>query len=233
MRKQTLTLLHSVIIMLIMAAHSPILAQDSIIHSKYYEYTDSNRIVLLEQKVKNNMIDVSGVQQPAEVLRSPVFVKRDEKKLLKFPLDTAKGFEIELEVTLDTSDNKKGVVEIWGAIRKNINEPRRDSEKEIIYQQDMWSDGIYNILQRVYDEILLGVKGIKKIRVDDEPNKRLITIRKIDEELEFFMNKNLVLAILPPGPINEIGLNIKNEGVEINSIRIVYLSKYKKKKKGK
>lgn len=189
---------------------------------KYQEISDSNRIILLEQKVKKNRINVSGFQQDEKILRKPTFTKKKGIRELKFPIDTAKSFEIELLVKIN---RKKGVLNIWGASRPNIADPTDDSEKDILYQFDMWADGIYNVLQRLY-KILIGVKDLKKIRTDDAPDSRLITIRKIKKEVQFFVNKNLILVILPPDPVNEIGFLMKENGVKIEHIRIAYLAEF-------
>ncbi len=189
---------------------------------KYLEVSDSNRIVLLEQKVKKNNIDISGYQQDEKILRKPTFTKRKGLRELKFPIDTAKNFEIECLVKIN---KKKGVLNIWGAARPNIANPEDDSEKDILYQFDMWADGIYNVLQRLY-KILIGVKDLKKIRTDQAPDTRLITIRKVKKEVQFFVNKNLILVILPPDPVNEIGFNMKESGVKIETIRISYLAEF-------
>lgn len=187
---------------------------------KYDQFSEEDRVELLNQKVKKNRIDVSGFIQKDSLLRQPKFINTKKQKQLKFPLDTAKSFEIEIDVRLD---GKKGVVQVWGAARIDIKDPSKDTEQDIVYQLDMWADGIYNILQRTYQKILIGIKGIKKINPVD-PEVRKITIRKVNSEVEFFVNKNLILTILPPDPVNEIGLTIKNKGVQIEKVKICYLS---------
>lgn len=188
---------------------------------KYSEYTENERIILLEQKVKRNKIDISGFQSNDSILRKPVFTTEKDFYQLKIPLDTAKNFEIELFVKLEF---KKGVINIWGATHPDEKNPKYDSDRDIQYQMDIWSDGIYNVLHRIYN-ILIGVKGLKKILTYDDPEHRLLTIRKVNKEVEFFVNKNLILTILPPLDVNEIGINIKDKGVEIESIKISYLTK--------
>ncbi|MGB0863642.1 MAG: hypothetical protein ACPG19_10425 [Saprospiraceae bacterium] len=188
---------------------------------KYSEYSDNERIILLEQKVKKNKIDISGFQGNDSILRKPVFTTEKNFYQLKMPLDTAKNFEIELFVKLEF---KKGVINIWGATHPDEKNPEYDTEEDIQYQMDIWSDGIYNVLHRLYN-ILIGVKGLKKIATYNDPEHRLITIRKVNKEVEFFVNKNLLLTILPPLDVNEIGINIKNKGIEIKHLRISYLTK--------
>jgi hypothetical protein len=188
---------------------------------KYSEYADDERIILLEQEVKKNRIDISGFQGNDSILRKPSFTTEKNFYQLKIPLDTAKNFEIELFVKLEF---KKGVINIWGATHPDEKNPKYDTDKDIQYQMDIWSDGIYNVLHRVYN-ILIGVKGLKKILTDDDPKHRLLTIRKVNKEVEFFVNKNLILTILPPLDVNEIGINIKNKGIEIEHLKISYLTK--------
>jgi hypothetical protein len=188
---------------------------------KYSEYADNERIILLEQDVKKNRIDISGFQGNDSILRRPTFTAEKNFHQLKIPLDTAKNFEIELFVKLEF---KKGVINIWGATHPDEKNPKYDTDRDIQYQMDIWSDGIYNVLHRLYN-ILIGVKGLKKILTSDDPEHRLLTIRKVDKEVEFFVNKNLILTILPPLDVNEIGINIKNKGVEIEHLKISYLTK--------
>ncbi len=194
---------------------------------KYAEFSDSNRVELLSQTVKNNTIDVSGFIQRDTLLRRPVFLieknkKTDKKeKKLKFPLDTAKNFEIEIEVKLEDG---KGVIQLWGAARKDIKDPSKDKEDDILYQMDLWSDGIYNVLQKTYKEFLIGISDLKVIKPFD-PERRRITIRKVNKGVQFFVNKNLILEILPPDPVNEIGLTLEGKGIEIEKVKISYLVK--------
>ena len=188
---------------------------------KYAEYKDEDRIVLLEQKkIKKNMIDVSGFTFNDSITRRPLFLEEKNLKQFKFPLDTAKNFEIELFVRINY---RKGLLSIWGAAHPEENDPKHDSEKDTQYQMDLWADGIYNVLHRVYN-ILIGIKDLKKILTDDDPEHRLLTIRKVNKEVQFFVNRNLLLTILPPEDINEIGINIKDKGVQIESLRISYLT---------
>jgi hypothetical protein len=188
---------------------------------KYSEYSEDERIILLEQDVKKNRIDISGFQGDDSILRKPSFTTEKNFHQLKIPLDTAKNFEIELFVKLEF---KKGVINIWAATHPDEKNPKYDTDRDIQYQMDIWSDGIYNVLHRLYN-ILIGVKGLKKILTSDDPEHRLLTIRKVDKEVEFFVNKNLILTILPPLDVNEIGINIKNKGVDIEYLKISYLTK--------
>jgi len=187
---------------------------------KYFAVKDSNRIELLQQDVKKNFINVGGFIQADSLLRQPTFKPTAKGKLLTFPLDTAKNFEIELDVKLDKS---KGAIKIWGASRKDIKKPALDKEEDILYQMDFYSDGIYNILRKTFGGMLIGIGGLKKIEPAD-PDSRRITIRKRNKDVEFYVNKNLILVILPPGDINEIGVVIEGEGIQIEKIMINYLT---------
>jgi len=205
-------------ILLIVLAGIPLSAQ-----KKYAEYTEEERVILLEQEVTNNTIDISGFQSDNSIPRKPVFTVKGNLKQLKIPLDTAKNFEIELYVKLELEEGK-GLVSIWGATHPDEKNPKYDRESDIQYQMDVWSDGIYNVLHKFYD-ILIGVKGLKRIITFEDSEYRLITIRKVNKEVEFYVNKNLILAILPPLDVNEIGVNIKNKGINMESIKVSYLTK--------
>jgi len=191
------------------------------ISKRYFDIDDEDRISLLKQEdIKRNKIDLSLYTKKDTIWRKPEFIDKKNFKQLKFPLDTSKNFEIEIEVILD---GKKSAMNVYGAARPEYVDTSHNPKDDILVQFDMWSDGIYNILQKLHSAELLGVADLKKIRSDHQPDQRRITIRKINNDFEFYVNTNLILVILPPDPVNEIGLIIPKKSLKIESIMINYI----------
>ena len=192
------------------------------INKRYFDIEDEDRISLLKQEdIKKNKIDLSLYTKKDTIWRKPEFVDEKEFKQLKFPLDTSKNFEIEIDVTLD---GRTKVMNIYGAARPEKVDTSHNPKDDILVQFDMWSDGIYNVLQKLHSSELLGVADLKKIRSDHQPDKRKITIRKIDGDFEFYVNTNLILVILPPDPVNEIGFIVPKKSLKIDAIMINYIA---------
>lgn len=191
------------------------------INKRYFDIEDEDRITLLKQEnIKKNKIDISGYIKHDTISSKPEFIDEKDFKQLKFPLDTSKNFEIEIDVILD---GKKKVMNIYGAARPEKVDTSHNPKDDVLVQFDMWSDGIYNVLQKLHSSELLGVGDLKKIRADHEPDKRKITIRKINNDFEFYVNTNLILVILPPDPVNEIGFILPDKSLKIDAIMINYL----------
>ncbi len=190
-------------------------------NKRYFDIDDENRISLFKQEnIKKNKIDLSLYTKKDTVWRKPEFIDKKAFKLLRFPLDSSNNFEIEIEVTLD---GKKSAMNIYGSTISENVETSYNPKDDILVQFDMWSDGIYNILQKLHSSQLLGVTDLKKIRSDHQPDKRKITIRKINGNFEFYVNTNLILVILPPDPVNEIGFILPKKSLKIDSIMINYI----------
>ena len=216
-------MMKQIIIVFIVFFSSQVFAQiGENINKRYFDIEDENRIPLLKQEdIKKNKIDLSLFTKKDTIWRKPEFVDEKAFKQLKFPLDTSKDFEIEIEITLD---GKKKSMNLYGAARPEYVDTSHNPKDDILVQFDMWSDGIYNILQKLHSTELLGVADLKKIRSDHQPDKRTMTIRKINGDFEFYVNTNLILVILPPDPVNEIGFVIPKKSLKINSIMINYIT---------
>lgn len=191
------------------------------ISKRYFDIDDEDRVSLFKQEnIKKNRIDLSLYTKKDTIWRKPEFVEEKNFKQLKFPLDTSKNFEIEMMVTLG---GKKKVMNVYGAARPEKVDTSHNPQDDILVQFDLWSDAIYNILQRLHSSELLGVADLKKIRSDHQPDQRKITIRRINNDFEFYVNTNLILVILPPDPVNEIGFIIPKKSLKVDSIMINYI----------
>jgi hypothetical protein len=215
-------MLKRILVLIMMALNAQTYAQiGEPIQKRYSQIGDEDRITILKQaNIKKNEIDISGFIKQDTISRKPEFIDEKDYKQLKIPLDTSKNFEIEIDITLD---GKKGALEIYGAARLMKTDTSHNPKDDILVQFDMWTDGVYNILQRLHSSELLGVADLKKIRADHEPTKRKITIRKIENDFEFYVNTNLILVILPPDPVNEIGFILPKRCLNIDAIMINYL----------
>jgi hypothetical protein len=214
-----------IIIVLMVLLSAPIFGQiGETINKRYFDIDDEDRITLLKQEdIKKNKIDLSLYIKEDTISRKPEFIDEKGFKQLKFPLDTSKNFEIEIEITLD---GKKSAMNIYGAARPEKVDTNHQAKDDILVQFDMWTDGIYNVLQRLHSSQLLGVADLKKVRSDHQPDKRKITIRKINGDFEFYVNTNLILVILPPDPVNEIGFILPRKSLKIDSIMISYIADF-------
>lgn len=191
------------------------------INKRYYDIEDEDRITTFSQEdIKKNRIDLSLYQKKDTLSKQPEFIDEKDFKQLKFPMDTSRNFEVEIELTLD---GKKELLELYFADRPMKVDTNHVPKDDILVQFDMWHDGIYNVLQRLHSTELIGVSDLKKIRADHEPDKRKMTVRKINGEFEFYVNTNLILVILPPDPVNEIGFKISKKALTLDKVTINYL----------
>lgn len=191
------------------------------ITKRYYKVEDKDKIrTLIQENIKDNKIDLSLYQKRDTIARKPEFINKNGIKQLRFPVDTGRNFEIEIELTLD---GETKALEIYFANRSVEVDTSHIPEDDVLVRFDMWYDGIYNVLQRLHATELVGVADLKKIRADYAPDERKITIRKVNEELEFYVNTNLILVILPPSLVNEIGFKISENTLTLDKLAINYL----------